>query len=175
MPLRHVMVVGGTVREWGELSSSDWEARVETLGRVAADAGASWLTLRPFERGDDHESARPVHHDVSRRHGCVVVVDPSADGRERLTVALRKAIEASPDTPPDEAAVDRALLAPAETEPDLVLLLGTPDRLPTSLVWELAYSELVYLPVAWAVLTDTHLAAAIAAFRARHRRFGGID
>jgi undecaprenyl diphosphate synthase len=60
-------------------------------------------------------------------------------------------------------------------EPDLVLLLGTDDRLPTSLVWELAYSELVYIDVSWRDLAAVHLAEAIGAFQGRHRRFGGLD
>jgi undecaprenyl pyrophosphate synthase len=175
------MVVGGSVAEWGALTDDQWEQRVDTLGRIAADAGASWLTLRPFERGLGADAARPVHHDVSPRHGCVVIVDPSADGRERLTVALRKAIESRPAGSGgsggslDEAAVDRVLLAPAEHEPDLVLLLGSSDRLPTSLVWELAYSELVYVDVAWSELRSEHLADAITAYQSRHRRFGGVD
>ena len=47
----------------------------------------------------------------------------------------------------DEKAVAGALYEPADVEPDLVLILGPADRLPPSLVWELAYGELVFLPV----------------------------
>ena len=135
-------------------------------------AGASWLTLRPFERGPGAESARPVHPAVVDHGGCAVIVDPACDGRERLVVALRKLAE---NHHLDESAVASALLAPAEEEPDLVLLLGSHERLPTSLVWELAYSELVYIDVPWAQLSAQHLADAIAAFQGRHRRFGGLD
>jgi len=56
-----------------------------------------------------------------------------------------------------------------------VLVLDTGTRLPESLVWELAYSELVYVPVAWADLEPQHLTDAIDAFHNRHRRFGGLD
>ena len=87
-------------------------------------------------------------------------------------VALRKLAESDQLSEPTVAA---ALLSPAATEPDLVLLLGTSDRLPESLVWELAYAELVYVPVAWADLQEQHLADAIEAYRHRHRRFGGLD
>ena len=44
------------------------------------------------------------------------------------------------------------LYEPADVEPDLVLVLGPPTRLPPSLVWELAYGELVFEPVALATL-----------------------
>lgn len=170
--LRHVMVVGGTVAEWGELTDDAWRSRIAVLGDLAASAGARWLTLRPFERGAGADQARPIHPGVVECGTCAVIVDPTADGRERLVVALRKLAE---NGPLDEAAVAATLLAPAEEEPDLVLLLGTPDRLPTSLVWELAYSELVYVPVAWADLTGEHLATALEEYHHRHRRFGGLD
>jgi hypothetical protein len=170
--LRHVMVVGGTVHEWGSLDDEAWTERIGTLGAVARRSGASWLTLRPFERGEDADRARPIHHGVVDVDGCDVIVDPTSDGRERLVVALRKLAESDQL---DESAVASALLAPAEAEPDLVLLLGSHERLPTSLVWELAYSELVYVDVAWADLRPQHLVDAIHAFQLRHRRFGGLD
>ncbi len=170
--LHHVMVVGGTVAEWGRLTEEQWQYRIRTLGALAGSAGARWLTLRPFERGDGADGARPVHHDVVELDDCTVIVDPTADGRERLVVALRKLAE---NDQLSEPAVAAALLSPAATEPDLVLLLGTSDRLPSSLVWELAYAEMVYVPVEWADLREAHLAEAIAAYRRRHRRFGGLD
>ncbi|MFN8023139.1 MAG: undecaprenyl diphosphate synthase family protein [Acidimicrobiales bacterium] len=170
--LQHVMVVGGTVAEWGALTDDQWRERIQVLGALSAAAGARWLTLRPFERGDDADHARPVHHDVVELDGCSVIVDPTSDGRERLVVALRKLAESDQLSEP---AVAAALLAPAATEPDLVLVLGTPDRLPSSLVWELAYAELVYVAVAWADLRAEHLEAALDQYRHRHRRFGGLD
>lgn len=170
--LRHVLVVGGTVAEWEALSEEQWRRRIDTLGEVAGAAGAAWLTLRPFERGPEIDRGRPVLHQVVERDGCAVIVDPTADGRERLVVALRKLAEADQLS---EEAVAEVLLAPALTEPDLVLVLDRGTRLPPSLVWELAYSELVYLPVPWADLCADHLIAAIDAFRHRHRRFGGLD
>lgn len=171
-PLCHVMVVGGTVAAWGALSDDRWHERIAALGDVAVHAGARWLTLRPFERGADAEHVRPIHHSVVAHGECTVIVDPTADGRERLVVALRKLAESDQL---GEPAVAATLLAPATTEPDLVLVLGPSDRLPSSLVWELAYCELVYLDVSWDDLRAEHLTRAIDAFEHRHRRFGGLD
>jgi undecaprenyl diphosphate synthase len=42
-------------------------------------------------------------------------------------------------------------------------------------VWELAYSELVFLDIKWADLQSLHLEMAIDDFNRRHRRFGGLD
>jgi Putative undecaprenyl diphosphate synthase len=170
--LHHVMVVGGTLVEWGEQADEVWHDRIAVLGALCGREGAAWLTLRPFERGDGADGARPVHHSVVDVDGCSIIVDPTPDGRERLVVALRKLAEADQLSEP---AVAAALLAPAATEPDLVVVLGPRDRLPSSIVWELAYAELVYLDVVWADLGAAHLATAIDAYRHRHRRFGGLD
>ncbi|MFM2184193.1 MAG: hypothetical protein RJB61_2487, partial [Actinomycetota bacterium] len=74
-----------------------------------------------------------------------------------------------------EDAVDRVLDAPAEANPDLAVVLGPAEQWPRPLMWELAYSELVYLDVSWDALQPAHLADAIAAYAQRHRRFGGVD
>ena len=167
--LRHVMLVGGTLREWHDLGDAAWSARVDALGGVADVAGASFLTLRAFESGAD-----PVDLDSwERRVGhCRVLVDPCADGRQRFAEAMRRL---PPGEPVNEATVTETLYAPADVEPDLILVLGEPNRLPPSLVWELAYGELVFHPMPWDELTADHLVTAIADFAKRERRFGGLD
>ena len=61
------------------------------------------------------------------------------------------------------------------SEPDLLVVLGPPTQLPPSLVWELAYAELVFIPVAWSEFGAGDLAAAVVDFAGRRRRFGGLD
>jgi undecaprenyl diphosphate synthase len=167
--LRHVMVVGGTLADWEEMDADGWEARVERLGRIAGRAGASFLTLRPFEAGP-----APVElHRWDRQVGaCRVAVDPTGDGRDRFAEALT-------NLPADEAVtqatIAEVLYAPADCEPDLIVVLGPPTRLPPSVVWELAYGELVFVPLAWQQLDSDHLLDAIADFAQRDRRFGGLD
>jgi len=168
-PLRHVIVVGGSATEWEATAAERWSVLVEELGKVADHVGASWLTLRPF--GGEH----PAGVSVSDGHvgGCLVHVDARTDGR----VALAEAVEAlrRSGAPITEASIAAAMNAPAEADPDLVVVLGSAHRLPLSLVWELAYSELVFLDVDWPQLSASHLVEAIDSFAHRHRRFGGID
>jgi hypothetical protein len=167
--LRHVMVVGGTLRDWEDLGADRWEDRVARLGAVADAAGATFLTLRAFEPGPD-----PVELDWWERHvgGCHVIIDPCGDGRQRFAEAMQ---QLRPDEPVNEATVAEVLYAPADCEPDLIVVLGPSTRLPPSLVWELAYGELVFHPMTWDDLGPDHLVDAIADFARRERRFGGLE
>jgi undecaprenyl diphosphate synthase len=164
------MVVAGTRREWTELSEPQWRRLAGELGAVVADAGGAWLTLRAYEDGAADSTARwNVTTDDGR---CTVLIDPFGDGRERFAAAMR---ELPPGSPVDEKAVAGVLYEPADVEPDLVLVLGPPTRLPPSIVWELAYGELVFLPISLAELRPDHLRAAVEDFHGRRRRFGGLD
>ena len=167
--LRHVMVVGGTQLDWEALGDRRWDERVDQLGAVADRAGASFLTLRAFEQG-----AEPLELDRwERRVGaCQVIVDPCGDGRQRFAEAMQRLHD---DEPVNEATVAEALYAPADCEPDLIVVLGESTRLPPSLVWELAYGELVFHPMRWNELAAGHLVDAIADFAQRERRFGGLE
>ena len=74
-----------------------------------------------------------------------------------------------------ESSVAAALYGPAESEPDLLVVLGPPTQLPPSLVWELAYAELVFDPTPWTEFGAAELASDVVDFAGRRRRFGGLD
>ena len=169
------MVVAGTRREWEALDDADWWQLAGELGQVVAEAGGAWLTMRAYEAGPGVDPAKPLppaRHVQVAAGRCTVIMDPMSDGRERFAAAMRNL---APNGTVDEKAVTGVLYEPADVEPDLVLVLGSPTRLPPSLVWELAYSELVFVPVALADLGADHVRHAIAEFHGRQRRFGGLD
>lgn len=167
--LRHVIVVGGSVADWAAMSAEQWSERLGDLGKVADTVGASWLTVRPY--ADDGADACPER--TVAVGDCLVSAHPEADGRSRVAAAVN-ALQAA-GRPVTEDAIAERLNAPAEADPDLVVILGSSHRLPPSLVWELAYSELVFLDVAWADLTPEHLDQAISTYAHRNRRFGGVN
>lgn len=167
--LRHVMVVGGTLAEWSALGDDAWLALIDDLGARCSQEGVPWLTLRPFGPG---AGGNPGPRRELAVHGCTVVVDASADGRVRFAEAMNR-IDAADEI--NEASVAAVLYEPADSEPDLVIVLGDATQLPPSLVWELAYAELVFLPIAWSALTAEALGAAFDDFTRRRRRFGGLD
>jgi undecaprenyl diphosphate synthase len=167
--MRHVMVVGGTLRDWADLTDLQWSDRVDELGAVAASAGVAWLTFRPYEPGHEVIALDAWNRQVG---ACCVIVDPSGDGRQRFADAMGRL---DPAVEVNEVSVAAALYEPADSEPDLVVVLGPSTQLPPSLVWELAYAELVFIPVQWRDLGGGHLLAAMDDFAGRRRRFGGLD
>ncbi|MFN8654526.1 MAG: polyprenyl diphosphate synthase [Gemmatimonadales bacterium] len=58
---------------------------------------------------------------------------------------------------------------------DLLIRTGGERRLSDFLLWEAAYAELHFSEVAWPDFGEQDLALALADFRSRHRRFGGLD
>lgn len=173
--LVHVAVVGGTSAQWDALDEPQWDSRLLDLGKVADHIGASWVTIRPYEAGipSSQPPASPRRVRTRTVGGCLVASLPHPDGRVRLAEVITDIVAAGDE--PDEAHIITGINAPAEADPDLVVVLGPPNQLPPSLAWELAYSELVFLDVDWAHLQPDHLGEAISAFARRHRRFGGLD
>ncbi len=59
-------------------------------------------------------------------------------------------------------------------DPDLLIRTSGEMRLSNFLLWQAAYSELVFLDAYWPDFTRELLEAALVEFRARERRFGGL-
>jgi undecaprenyl diphosphate synthase len=73
----------------------------------------------------------------------------------------------------DSAAVERALMTDSLPHPDLLIRTSGEQRLSNFLLWQLAYTEFVFLPVLWPDFDKSSLIEAITAFNGRNRRFGG--
>ena len=59
-------------------------------------------------------------------------------------------------------------------DPDLIIRPGGEMRLSNFLMWESAYSELIFTNVLWPDFTSADIDSAIAEYQRRDRRFGGI-
>ncbi|RMD87757.1 MAG: isoprenyl transferase [Alphaproteobacteria bacterium] len=73
----------------------------------------------------------------------------------------------------DEAALAARLHAPDLPDPDLVIRTSGEQRLSNFLLWQSAYAELLFLDLLWPDFDEATLAAAIAEYQSRERRFGG--
>jgi undecaprenyl diphosphate synthase len=64
--------------------------------------------------------------------------------------------------------------APDLPDPDLIIRTSGEQRLSNFLLWQSAYSELVFVPTYWPDFDRATLEAAILEYQQRERRFGGL-
>jgi undecaprenyl diphosphate synthase len=64
--------------------------------------------------------------------------------------------------------------APQLPDPDVIIRTSGEQRLSNFLLWQAAYSELVFVPINWPDFDRSALEGAIAEYRRRERRFGGL-
>lgn len=74
----------------------------------------------------------------------------------------------------DEASLSDALSTGLGPMVDLIVRTSGEQRLSNFLLWEAAYAELVFQDILWPDYGPGALADAVAQFRARDRRFGGL-
>jgi hypothetical protein len=95
-------------------------------------------------------------------------------GRAEIVDAVKALIDDGvPARKVDVRALRKRMYAPEMPDPDLVIRTSGEFRLSNFLIWEVAYSELVFTDVLWPDFRRQHLAEAIREFQRRDRRFGG--
>ena len=95
-------------------------------------------------------------------------------GRAELVQAARRLVEAGVDPNDiDEDALRANLYAPELPDPDLLIRTSGELRISNFLLWQLAYSELVFLDRLWPDFGREELEHALADYANRRRRFGG--
>jgi undecaprenyl diphosphate synthase len=97
-------------------------------------------------------------------------------GRAELVDAMRRML--TDGVKPDklnEKTVRRYLYDPTMPDPELMVRTSGEYRISNFLLWQIAYSELVFTDVLWPDFRREHLYDAIAEFQRRERRFGGLQ
>ncbi|WP_332680866.1 isoprenyl transferase [Bosea sp. (in: a-proteobacteria)] len=101
----------------------------------------------------------------------------SRDEIVRVTRALAAEVAAGRLAP--EAIDEDMLTARLDTgglpEPDLVIRTSGETRISNFLLWQAAYAEFIFTPVLWPDFDRKALEDALAEFRRRERRFGGVS
>ncbi|TCL56530.1 undecaprenyl diphosphate synthase [Kineothrix alysoides] len=98
-------------------------------------------------------------------------------GRDEILRAVREiALEVQSGTlkPQDigETTINEALDTKELPEPDLLIRTCNEQRISNFLLWQLAYTELYFTPVAWPDFTKEELVKAVEAYTMRDRRYG---
>ncbi len=97
-------------------------------------------------------------------------------GRAEIVDAVRQVVrDGTPADKIDERTIAAHLYYPDLPDPDLVIRTSGEYRISNFLLWQLAYSELVFTDVLWPDFRREDLFAAVAEFQRRERRYGGVQ
>jgi len=97
-------------------------------------------------------------------------------GRAEIVDAVRSLVaEGIRPEKVDEKAIRSHLYLPDMPDPDLVIRTSGEFRISNFLLWELAYSELVFTDVLWPDFRRDHLFDSVREYQRRERRFGSIE
>ncbi len=95
-------------------------------------------------------------------------------GRAEIVEAARKLVESGVEPREiDENVFADNLYAPDMPDPDLLIRTSGELRVSNFLLWQLAYTELVFVDRHWPDFSPRDLEAALSAYARRRRRFGG--
>ena len=97
-------------------------------------------------------------------------------GRAEIVDAVQSLVrDGVPADKLTEKAIRSRLYAPDMPDPELVVRTSGECRISNFLLWELAYSELVFTDVLWPDFRREDLFEAVREFQRRERRFGGVQ
>jgi undecaprenyl diphosphate synthase len=95
-------------------------------------------------------------------------------GRAEIVEAARRLLEEGVDPRDvDENAIASRLYAPGMPEPDILIRTSGEVRMSNFLLWQVAYSELVFVDTLWPDFGEHDLRGALEEYASRRRRFGG--
>ncbi|HET9175636.1 MAG TPA: isoprenyl transferase [Pseudolabrys sp.] len=174
----------------------------ENWSRPASEVGELMGLLRRFVRNDLAELHKSnvrvrvigeragLEPDIGRllaeaeeltkdNDGLILVVAFNYGARQEIVRAAQRVAQAVKQGELGLSDIDMDLLgrfldAPDIPDPDLIIRTSGEQRLSNFLLWQAAYSELVFVPTYWPDFDRATLESAIREFRQRERRFGGL-
>ena len=116
---------------------------------------------------------------TKNNEGLVLVVAFNYGARQEIVRAARKIAKAATQGQLKVDDIDMDVFtgfldAPDIPDPDLIIRTSGEQRLSNFLLWQSAYSELVFLPTYWPDFDRAALESAIREYQQRERRFGGL-
>lgn len=144
--------------------------KVEVMGELAALPAGT------------RKAAANAMADTAANTGMVLNFALNYGGRDELIVAARELATAAKAGTLDPADIDAKAVADHLmtrhlgdlADPDLLIRTSGEERISNFLLWQLAYSEMVFTPTYWPDFDPAALNAAIATYQSRDRRFGAI-
>jgi len=117
---------------------------------------------------------------TAANHGMTLTVAVDHDGRVELAEAMAALAAEVRErrrraSSIDEDALAAHLTTPDLPDPDLIVRTGGDTRTTGFLVWQSAYSELVFTDARWPAFGRDDLLEAVAEYQRRERRFGAVE
>ena len=107
---------------------------------------------------------------------CTLTMAFNYGGRAEIVDAVRSLVaDGVAADKVSEKAIRSRLYFPDQPDPDLVIRTSGEHRISNFLLWQLAYSELVFDDVLWPDFRRGHLFEAVRDFQTRQRRYGGVQ
>jgi undecaprenyl diphosphate synthase len=162
-----------------------WQLAVEFLHRELPELIARGVRVRVIgDRGKlplpVRQAARAAEVATARNRGLQLILAMNYGSRQEIVDAARALcaeVAQGRLRPEDvnEEAFARHLWTAGIPDPDLVIRTSGEQRISNFLLWQIAYSELWTTDTCWPDFSRDELLAAMAAYGARRRRFGGSD
>jgi undecaprenyl diphosphate synthase len=167
-PAREISDLMGLLRrylrsETGELVKNG--VRLQVIGELDALADDIVEMIRYAERETRHNTR--LNLVIALNYGSRNEIVAAARDLARAAAAGEIAPEAI-----DQDIFAARLLTAGIPDPDLVIRTSGEQRLSNFLLWQSAYSELLFLDLYWPDFRKSHLLEAVQEFHGRERRFG---
>jgi undecaprenyl diphosphate synthase len=150
----------------------------ETIERELPDLAEQGVRTRFVGRRDRvsddlRERMEDLEDETAHRDRLNLWIAFDYGGRAELAHAARRIVEAGLEPEEiDEGVLAKFLYAPELPDPDLLIRTSGELRISNFLLWQLAYSELVFTDRRWPEFGEADLRNAVVEYAARQRRFG---
>lgn len=139
--------------------------------RIRFAGRRDWRVPRRLLRHMDDAAALTSHN-----RKLTLTIAFNYGGRAEIIDAVRKLVEDGvPASRVNERALRERLYWPDMPDPDLVVRTSGEFRISNFLLWELAYSELVFSDVRWPDFRRENLFEAVREYQRRERRYGAVQ
>jgi undecaprenyl diphosphate synthase len=151
----------------------------ETIERELPDLARQGVRTRFMGRRDRapeelREQIERLERETAQNDRLNLWVAFDYGGRADIVEAARRLVkEGATADDIDEDALRANLYSPELPDPDLLIRTSGELRISNFLLWQLAYSELVFVDTLWPDFGRDELEHALAAYARRRRRFGG--
>jgi len=181
LDLRSLAVYAFSTENWARPPAeveSIMELLEETIERELPDLARQGVRTRFFGRRDRvpemlREKMAKLEAETAANERLLLWIAFDYGSRAELVEAVRRVISdgVRPEDVSEEVVAAR-LFAPELPDPDLVIRTSGEQRLSNFLLWQSAYTELVFTDTFWPDFGEDELRAALDEYASRGRRFG---